>query len=55
MLYDQMGRPVQQLMDEMKSPGKYQVNLSKNGLSSGTYYYKLNAMGQSLVRKMTIF
>jgi hypothetical protein len=55
MLYDQMGRPIQELMDEMKSPGKYQVKLSKNGLSSGTYYYKLNAMGQSLVRKMTIF
>ena len=53
-LYDQMGRPVRQLMDEMKSPGKYQVEVNKSGLSSGTYYYKLNAMGQSLVRKMTI-
>jgi len=53
-LYDQMGRPVQQLMDEVKAAGKYQVDLNKNGLSSGTYYYKLNAMGKSLVRKMTI-
>jgi len=45
---------VQQLMDEVKAAGKYQVDLNKNGLSSGTYYYKLNAMGKSLVRKMTI-
>jgi hypothetical protein len=53
-LYDQMGRLVEQLMDELKNPGKYQVEVNKNGLSSGTYYYKLNAMDKSLVRKMTI-
>jgi hypothetical protein len=53
-LYDQMGRPVQQLVDELKSPGTYQVTVNKNGLSAGTYYYKLNALGKSLVRKMTI-
>jgi hypothetical protein len=53
-LYDQVGRPVRQLMDEMKPAGKYQVELYKSGLSAGAYYYKLNAMGQSIVKKMTI-
>jgi hypothetical protein len=54
MLYDQMGRPIQQLMDEEKLPGTYTIPVNRNGLSSGTYYYKMNALGQSLVRKMTI-
>jgi hypothetical protein len=54
MLYDQMGRPIQQLMDEEKMPGTYTVTLNKNGLSSGIYYYKMNALGQVIVKKMTV-
>ena len=54
MLYDQMGRPIQQLMDEEKMPGTYTVTVNKNGLSSGIYYYKMNALGQVIVKKMTI-
>jgi hypothetical protein len=54
-LYDQMGRPIRQLMDEFKIPGTYSIEVNRNGLSSGVYYYKLNAMGQSMVKKMTIF
>jgi hypothetical protein len=53
-LYDQMGRPVQQLLDEYKSPGTYSIQVNRNGLSSGVYYYRMNALGQSIVRKMTI-
>jgi len=53
-LYDQMGRPVQQLMDEFKSPGTYNIQVNRNGLGAGIYYYRMNALGQSLVRKMTI-
>jgi hypothetical protein len=49
-----MGRPIQQLMDEVKMPGTYSVNMNRNGLSSGIYYYKLSALGQVLVKKMTI-
>jgi hypothetical protein len=54
MLYDQMGRPIQQLMDEEKMPGTYSVTVNRNGLSSGIYYYKMNALGQVIVKKMTI-
>ncbi len=53
-LYDQTGRPVQQLVDEFKSAGTYSIPVNKNGLSPGIYYYKMNAMGQSITRKMTI-
>jgi hypothetical protein len=54
MIYDQMGRPIQQLMDEYKTPGTYNIQVNRNGLSSGIYYYKMDALGQSLVKKMTI-
>ncbi|MEO6960833.1 MAG: T9SS type A sorting domain-containing protein, partial [Puia sp.] len=54
LLYDQMGRQVQILMDEFKAPGTYQVQVNKNGLGSGIYYYKMNTMNQSLVKKMTV-
>ena len=53
-LYDQMGRPIQLLMDEYKTPGTYSIQVNRNGLSSGIYYYKMNALGQTIVRKMTI-
>ena len=53
-LYDQMGRPVQTLIDEEKSPGTYSIQVNRNGLGSGIYYYKLNALGQSIVKKMTV-
>jgi hypothetical protein len=54
MVYDQMGRPIQQLMDEEKMPGTYSVTFNRNGLSSGIYYYKMSALGQVIVKKMTI-
>jgi hypothetical protein len=54
MLYDQMGRPIQQLMDEEKMPGTYTVTVNKNGLSSGIYYYKMTALGQVITKKMTV-
>jgi len=54
-LYDQMGRPIQQLMDDFKTPGNYSIQVNRNGLSSGIYYYRMNALGQSIVKKMTIF
>ena len=54
MLYDQMGRPIQQLMDEEKMPGTYSVTVNRNGLSSGIYYYKMTALGQVITKKMTV-
>ena len=53
-LYDEMGKPVRTLMNEFKMPGYYHVDVNRNGLSSGIYYYKMYALGQTLVRKMII-
>jgi hypothetical protein len=54
LLLDYLGRPVRQLMDETKYPGTYRVEVDRNGLSSGLYYYRLETQGQTLTRKMTI-
>ncbi len=53
-LYDQFGRAIQQLMDEYKSPGNYSIIVNRNGMSSGIYYYRMNALGQSIMRKMIV-
>jgi uncharacterized protein DUF4082/N,N-dimethylformamidase beta subunit-like protein/type IX secretion system substrate protein len=53
-LYDQLGRVVESLMDEMKTPGNYTIQVNRNGLRTGVYYYQLRADGQTMVKKMTV-
>jgi Domain of unknown function (DUF4082)/Bacterial Ig domain len=53
-VFDQMGRPVRGLLDAVKQPGTYSIQMSRDGLSAGMYYYKLDGLGESQVRKMTI-
>ncbi|HEY8733916.1 MAG TPA: T9SS type A sorting domain-containing protein, partial [Puia sp.] len=53
-LYDQMGRPVRRILDADKLAGTYNIQMYRNGLGSGVYYYKLDTQTESVVRKMTI-
>ncbi len=53
-LYDQKGAKVQQLIDADKESGIYNIQVNRKGLSAGIYYYKLEAEGQSISKKMTI-
>jgi hypothetical protein len=53
-MFDQKGMKVQQLMDATKEAGTYQIQINRKGLSAGIYYYKLEAEGQSISKKMTI-
>jgi beta-1,2-mannobiose phosphorylase / 1,2-beta-oligomannan phosphorylase len=50
-IFDSLGRLVTTLVDEDKSPGTYSVTWNAEGMASGTYYYRLNAGGESLVQK----
>jgi Secretion system C-terminal sorting domain len=54
LLYDQMGRLIRTLTDEIKNTGTYQVTVNKSGLSAGMYYYKLKTKDEEAIRKMTI-
>lgn len=53
-LYDQQGRLVQEIINTIKQAGSYQLQVDRKGLGSGIYYYKLDAEGKTLVKKMTI-
>lgn len=40
-LYDLTGKKVDNLLEEIKTPGTYQINYDASKLSSGIYFYKL--------------
>ena len=42
-VYDMLGREVEVLVDEKKAPGDYEVKFDGSGLSSGVYFYRLQA------------
>ena len=53
-VYDMLGRQVTVLVDESRSPGRYDVTWDASTLSSGVYIYRLEAGGQTLTRNMTL-
>jgi len=53
-VYDMLGRQITVLVDETKSPGRYDVTWDASTLSSGVYIYRLDAGGQTLTRSMTL-
>ena len=53
-VYDVLGNEIRTLVNEMKSPGVYNVEFNGNNLSSGMYFYKLTAGEFSEVKKMTL-
>jgi photosystem II stability/assembly factor-like uncharacterized protein len=42
-IYDILGKEIKTLVNEEKSAGKYEVNFDGSDLSSGAYYYRLQA------------
>jgi photosystem II stability/assembly factor-like uncharacterized protein len=53
-VYDVLGREVAILINEVKPVGVYEVEFNASNLSSGLYFYDLNAGGQKLSRKMCL-
>ncbi|MBZ0200497.1 MAG: T9SS type A sorting domain-containing protein [Ignavibacteriaceae bacterium] len=53
-IYDVTGREIAVLVNEVKQPGRYDVSFDASTLSSGVYFYKLNAGSFSSVKKMSI-
>lgn len=55
-IYDVLGNLITELVNENKEAGKYSVQFSadKYGLSSGTYFYKLEAGNFSDTKKFTV-
>lgn len=52
-VYDILGREVEILVNESLTPGTYEVKWDASKVSSGIYFYRLNAENFSDIRKMS--
>ncbi|MFV1884309.1 MAG: T9SS type A sorting domain-containing protein [Balneola sp.] len=53
-VYNLMGQKVAELVNESKAAGSYNVSWNAANAASGMYYYRLEAGGQTMTRKMTL-
>jgi hypothetical protein len=53
-IYDVLGREVATLVNEVKSAGKYEVEFTENNLTSGIYFYNLQADNYRQTKKMIL-
>ncbi|MBX7042682.1 MAG: T9SS type A sorting domain-containing protein [Ignavibacteria bacterium] len=53
-VYDQLGREVSILAEGFRNAGTYELTFDAAGLSSGVYFYKLNASGVEMTKKMLL-
>ncbi|MBK7378335.1 MAG: T9SS type A sorting domain-containing protein [Ignavibacteriales bacterium] len=53
-IYDVLGNEVEELINEQKEPGNYQIDFNASELSSGIYYYTLTAGNFTSTKKMSL-
>ncbi len=53
-IYDTNGREISSLLNELKNAGYYSVKFNAANLSSGIYFYKIQAGGFSAVKKLML-
>lgn len=53
-VYNVMGQKVATLVHEAKAPGSYRAVWNAEDMSSGIYYYRLNAGSKTFTRQMTL-
>ncbi len=53
-VYDVLGREIAKLVDEFKPSGKYVIEFDGSNLTSGIYFYRLEAGSFIQVRKMVL-
>ncbi|MBI3587278.1 MAG: T9SS type A sorting domain-containing protein [Ignavibacteriales bacterium] len=53
-VFDMLGREVATLLNEYRNAGSYQVSFNGSSVTSGVYFYKLEANGRSLIQKMML-
>ena len=53
-VYNLMGQKVAELVNEVKNAGTYRLNWNAGSMASGMYYYRLEANGKSVTRKMLL-
>ena len=53
-IYNMLGEEVATLVNEKKTPGKYNVDFNASALPSGVYFYKLSAGNFIQTKKMML-
>ena len=53
-IYDITGRLVSELVNESKASGNYEVSWDAASVSSGVYFYRLEALGETLSKSLTL-
>ena len=53
-IYDVLGNEVEELINEQKESGNYQIDFNASELSSGIYYYTLTAGNFTSTKKMSL-
>jgi len=53
-VYDVVGKEVAVLVNEYKTPGKYEIPFDGTNYSSGIYFYKLSASSFTETKKMVL-
>lgn len=53
-IYNILGQKVKELVNQIKAPGVYEVNFDGSQLSSGIYFYRLQAGGNIATKKLII-
>ena len=53
-IYDILGREVAVLTNAIQNAGQHQVKFLASGLSSGIYFYKLQANNEVITKKMML-
>ncbi|MCB9207450.1 MAG: T9SS type A sorting domain-containing protein [Ignavibacteriales bacterium] len=53
-IYDILGREIKNLVNEVKSPGNYEVTFDAVNLPSGVYYYRLKSNDFVQTKKMLL-
>ena len=53
-IYDKLGREIITLVNEEKAPGNYEVKFDGSNLTSGVYFYRLQAGSFSETKKFVL-
>ncbi|MDD5362552.1 MAG: S8 family peptidase [Ignavibacteria bacterium] len=53
-VYDMLGREVNTLVNEFKKAGIYEINMNASSLSSGVYFYRIQAGSYSEIKRMVV-
>jgi hypothetical protein len=53
-IYDVLGKEVQNLVNENLSAGNYKVDFNAANLPSGVYFYRINSKEFSVIKRMTL-